>query len=223
MNFSTDTLNLIRDNLLVWGNEHMREFPWRVTRDPYAVLIAEVLLHRTKALQVLPIYVKVIERYPSVEELAKAPIEELDVLLRPLGLRWRIPLLKSMAEKLVTDFAGNIPSAAKPLMELPGVGPYISSATICFSFNIPEIILDTNTVRVIGRLTDTPISDSSRRSKKFQLMMWTLLDHQRPKLFNLALLDLAALVCLPSVPHCNICPLSEMCYFGKRTGTDLLP
>jgi A/G-specific adenine glycosylase len=217
MDFNSRAPDLLRDTLIEWGSTHMREFPWRVTRDPYAVLVAEVLLHRTKASQVLPIYMKVLERYPSIEELAKAPVEELDVLLRPLGLRWRVPLLKSMAERLLTEFEGSVPSSAELLLDLPGIGPYISSATVCFSFDSPEIILDTNTVRVLGRLTDTPVTDSSRRSREFKHMMWKLLDHQRPKSFNLALLDLAALVCLPSVPRCDICPLVKMCCYGSHT------
>jgi A/G-specific adenine glycosylase len=212
----TSEIAAVRNNLLAWGGHNLRDFPWRVTRDPYAVLVAEVLLHRTRALQVVPVYLKFITRYPDVETLAAANLEDLDRLLRPLGLRWRVPLLKDMAEQLIEAFDGQIPPSPEPLQMLPGVGPYIASATTCFAFDKPEIILDTNTVRILGRLTDTPVTDSSRRSKKFRDMMWDLIDQNHPRLFNLSLLDLAARVCTPTMPKCSSCPLKHQCYYGRR-------
>ena len=205
-----------KSNLLSWGSHNLRDFPWRVTRDPYAVLVAEVLLHRTRALQVVPVYLEFMTCYPDVETLAEASLEDLNRLLRPLGLRWRVPLLKSMAEQLIEVFEGQIPSSPEPLHTLPGVGPYIASATTCFAFDKPEIILDTNTVRILGRLTDTPVTDSSRRSKKFREMMWDFIDQSHPRLFNLSLLDLAARICTPAVPKCGNCPLKHQCCFGQR-------
>lgn len=218
MQLSEDAIvEQIRIRLLVWGEIHLRDFPWRATRDPYAVLVAEVLLHRTQALQVVPVYHELVARYPDAVAFAGAKLDDLEELLYPLGLRWRIPLLSNMAKQLKSSFNGQVPPSSDLLQTLPGVGPYIASATVCFAFDLPEIILDTNTVRILGRLVGIPINDGSRRSKKFRTLMWVLLDQRNPRLFNLSLLDLAALVCLPSVPRCVACPLVDLCAFGRSS------
>ena len=215
MRFSGGELAEIQTNMLEWARINHRCFPWRSTRNPYAVLLAEVLLHRTRAEQVVPIYQEMLKRYPDVNSLANADIEELTELLQTLGLLWRIPLLKEMACRIVDDFNGEIPPEVAKLQQLPGVGPYIAGATACFAYDQPEVILDTNTVRVLGRLTMTPVTDGSRRSKKFRTMMTSLLPKKNARLFNLGLLDLAALICRPVKPDCASCPLEKNCLYPK--------
>lgn len=217
MGLDKRTTIAIRKQLLEWENKNYRDFPWRSTQNPYEVLLAEVLLHRTRADQVVPIYQETLKQYPDINSLANATIGDLTKLLQALGLLWRIPLLKEMAQAIVEKFNGKIPADTAKLEQLPGVGPYIAGATACFAYNQPEVILDTNTVRVLGRLTMTSVTDGSRRSKKFRNMMTSLLPEKNARLFNFGLLDLAALICRPVSPDCMNCPLEKYCLYSETT------
>lgn len=223
MSFSKSRKNTIRAALLDWGKANQRQYPWRDTQDPYAILVAEVLLHRTRADQVLPVYIKLLKEYPTIQQLSRAHSKKLSDILRPLGLFWRVPLLKKMANIIALN-GGKIPPDVSWLQSLPGVGSYIAASTVSCAFNHPEPILDTNTVRILGRLTGSQVTDSSRRSRKFRKMMSELIDPEQPRAFNLALLDLAALICKPAQPECPNCPLQKSCLYGKNLGsqTDLL-
>lgn len=216
MNSRGTTYQRIREILLGWGRNHLRAYPWRETREPYHVLLAEVLLHRTRADQVVPVYHRILRRYPTIHDLAVAQPEDLADILRPLGLHWRVPLLLDMAREVVSRFGGDIPADPEKLITLPGIGPYIAAATSCFAFNRPEPILDTNTVRVLGRLFRLDVRESSRRSRKFRALMAELLDRNQPRLFNLALIDFAALICTPTKPACDRCPLQSLCLYKDR-------
>ena len=120
--------------------------------------------------------------------------------------------MHEMARYIVEECDSQIPASKEELLKLPGVGPYIASALMCFVYGKPEPVLDTNTVRVIGRLHGIRISDSSRRSKKFESIMRSYLRHGRPRDFSLSLIDLAALICTASEsPHCDRCPVREWC------------
>jgi len=219
MNSSSTTHQQIRAALLEWGRDNLRSYPWRETRDPYRILLAEVLLHRTRAIQVVPIYHRVLERYPTVYALAAARLEDLADLLRSLGLHWRVPLLHRMAREVVNRFGGTVPGNVDMLRTLPGVGLYIAAATACFAFDQPVPILDTNTVRVLSRLFRLDVQESSRKSRKFHTVMAQLLDRDQPRLFNLGLLDLAALICVPAMPACHRCPLQSSCLYGSQYAT----
>jgi len=165
------TMNILRDfpvqtlrsDLLRWWCHAKRHFPWRETRDAYRVLVAEVLLHRTRAGQVVPLYQLFLERFPNIQALAKSTPDELLRLFRSAGLRWRWKLLHAMAVDMEARFNGQIPDDFVQLTSLPGVSHYIASAERCFAFGHPEAIMDTNTVRVTGRLFGLAITDSSRR------------------------------------------------------------
>lgn len=217
------TYQRIREILLEWGRNHLRAYPWRETREPYHVLLAEVLLHRTRADQVVPVYHRILKRYPTIHNLAVAQLEDLADILRPLGLHWRVPLLLDMAREVVSRFGGDIPADPETLMTLPGIGPYIAAATSCFAFDRPEPILDTNTVRLLGRLFRLDVRESSRKSRKFRTLMTELLDRNQPRLFNLALIDLAALICTPTAPACDRCPLQSLCLYKGQPGQSCCP
>jgi A/G-specific adenine glycosylase len=204
-----------RTELIAWYRVYGRRFPWRETREPYAVLIAEVLLHRTRADQVRPLYQAFLEAYPDLNALAGAQVDALHSLLRPAGLRWRVDLLHAMAAAIRRRFDGVVPSDEKELNSLPGVGHYIAGAVRCFAYGFPDAILDTNTVRVTGRVVGLPVKDSSRRSTRFRRILEALVDLQNPRDFNFALLDLAAAICTPRDPRCTRCPLLPFCATGQ--------
>jgi A/G-specific adenine glycosylase len=194
---------------------HKRDFPWRHTSEAYHVFVAEVLLHRTRADQVVPLYLRLINRYPDVPALADAVPHELHELLRGGGLRWRVDSLLSAAQTLSGNHGGLVPRSREELEALPGVGHYIATAVRCFAYGEPEAIVDTNTVRVVARVLAIKITDGLRRNKNFRASIEALLDAERPREFNYALLDLAALVCTPRFPRCEECPILEFCSFGR--------
>jgi A/G-specific adenine glycosylase len=205
----------LRQALLSWGREHFRPLPWRLTTDPYHILIAEILLHRTQAKQVAPVYQEFIRRYPDIQTLAGADKEALRLDLYSVGLRWRVDLLHEMVQTIMKNHGGKIPRDRNTLLALPGVSQYVAGAVRCFAWNEPEALMDTNTVRVTGRLLGWEVKDSSRRSKRFRQALEALLDPAQPRAFNYALLDLAHLVCLKrQVPRCRECPIASLCHFS---------
>lgn len=206
----------LRHALLKWGAANFRPFPWRQTYDPYRILAAEILLHRTQVNQMQPVYETFLQRFPDHLSLAQASREELRQTLYPLGLRWRVDLLHAMAQEIQQRFQGRIPESKQELLSLPGVSDYIAGAVRCFAWNKPEVLLDTNTVRIVGRLLGWEVRDSSRRNSRFRQALEVLLDRENPRAFNYALLDLAHLICLKrQPPRCAECPLKQWCAFSQ--------
>jgi len=204
----------IWEEILRWGDKNMRDYPWRHSPDGYKILIAEIILHRTKADQVNMIYENFINTYPDLRSIAEAGEDKIKSDLHSLGLAWRSELLYSMSLEILEKYDGTIPRDKADLMDLPGVGHYIASAVLCFGYNLPEPVIDTNTVRVIGRIFGLKITDSSRRSKKFKKFMSDIISHGRPREFSLSLIDFASLICTAGAyPKCNICPLKDICSY----------
>jgi A/G-specific adenine glycosylase len=177
--------------------------------------MAEVMLHRTQASQVVPVYERFIAHYPDVSTLANATREELHKALRPLGLHWRIDLIHDMASDLMVRFDGKVPREKDDLLTLPGVSEYIASAVLCFGWNHPQALIDTNTVRVAGRLFGLTTKDSSRRNRHFRELIAALVDPYEPGVYHYALLDLADQVCMKRrPPECVRCPVQKLCIQG---------
>ncbi len=214
-----EQISALRQALICWGEGHFRPFPWRTTHDPYHILMAEILLHRTQVKQVVPLYERLICEYPDMPSLAAAGRDTLRAQLFSLGLHWRIDLLHEMAQQIQTGFDGLIPQGKESLLSLPGISEYIASAVRCFAWNLPEALVDTNTVRITGRLLGWPVKDSSRRNARFRQALEALVDTEQPRAFNYALLDLAHLVCLKRQPPlCSQCPLLAWCHEGSQEG-----
>lgn len=208
--------NALSEELLKWWAKNQRKFPWRKTQDPYRILISEVLLHRTKAEQVVPIYSEFIAKYPTIKDLSITSLDNIKKLLYHLGLHWRTELLHKMSVLVAKEYGGKIPSTKRELESLPGVSHYIASAVRCFAFGCPESLLDTNIVRILGRIFGIKTTDESRRSKRFQELSESILDKENTREFNYALIDLGALICRSKEPLCKPCPLNQMCKLGSR-------
>lgn len=207
---------IFRRSLTNWGRERFQSFPWRETDDPYRILVADVMLHRTQARQVLPVYEQFVDRHPDATSLARVSEEQLHDELSSLGLGWRINLIHMMAADMVNRFDGRVPKDKDDLLSLPGVGEYISSAVRCFAWNLPDPLIDTNTVRVVGRLLGLEIKDSSRRNRRFRELIAALVDREHPRNYNYALLDLAHLICHKrKTPDCPVCPVQVSCFYGR--------
>ena len=203
-------------SLRTWDAKYRRAFPWRITDNPFHILIAELMLRRTQARQVINVYNDFIAKYPDAYALATAPAEDVAHSLFSLGLAWRVSAFQQIAHALVDHYDGTVPSSYDALVALPGIGDYVASAICCFAFGQAVIIVDTNTVRVAGRLFDTPTHAESRRRKPMRKLLQMLLDREEPVVYNYAMLDLAALVCTSTNPNCSMCPLSSCCVTGQE-------
>ncbi len=180
------------------------------------MLIAELLLHRTRAENVVPVYNEFIQKIPDIEALSLKSASEIQKIAGSLGLEWRLKLMIKMAEVIVNRFRGQIPCDLEQLKQLPGVGEYIASAMLIFYCGRLLPLLDTNTVRITGRYFDLEQSDGSRKTKEFQECITYLIDPKEVSESYYALIDLGAMICKPANPECQSCPLREHCnYFNK--------
>lgn len=211
-------LRCFRRALEAWAQGSVRNFPWRRTRDPYRVLIAELMLRRTRPAQVLPVYRAFLERYPTPRALARAREGDLHRLLAPLGLRWRTRNMIGVARELVRLPRAAFRSAAA-LKRLPGVGDYVASAVQIMAFGRPETVIDTNVIRVLGRYWGRRVHPEARRERAFKELAAKCAPKRNAKLYTLALLDLGASVCTARHPHCGECPLNHGCWFARHTGS----
>ncbi|MEH2226738.1 hypothetical protein [Nostoc sp.] len=143
-NLDAAKIKWFRHHLSIWGMQNLRDFPWRQTCDSYAILVAEYLLQKTDAATVVPIYKAFLLKYPTLENLAKASIDELNELLVPLGLYFRAERLYQCARIILEQYGGKIPDSEKQLLELPGIGKYTARAICSQAFSQPLAVLDTN-------------------------------------------------------------------------------
>jgi DNA (cytosine-5)-methyltransferase 1 len=203
--------NSVRQDLLAWHKDHRRTFPWRaIGLHPWHVLMAEMCLHRTRADQVAPVFEALLRLAPTPDDMVQNAEEALAVM-RSLGLRWRAENLVAVARELVDLFDGEVPDDDLGLRMLPGVGDYVAQAVLCFGFGRRAVLLDTNTVRIVSRLN----ARDARRRWQLRLDLYQLAGTPGPDAeFNYALLDLGALICGPSRPRCDICPLRRSCVTG---------
>ena len=212
-------LSKFQDGVLQWAvPDHLRDFPWRHTQDPYRLLLSELMLRRTQARQVAPTYQNFFQRWPDLESFLQADTKALGQVLLPLGLQWRIQNILELRESL-RDL-GYIPLDYEGLLGLPGVGDYVASAVLCFSQQESRPLIDTNTVRLIGRYFGLQIHQGTRRLKSFRQLAASLVPRAvaSASAYHYGLLDLAATICRPLRPLCPECPLSAECQTLKMEG-----
>jgi len=198
-----------RHLIKAWGKDNLRHYPWRRTHDPYKVAVAELMLRRTQAEQVVPTYERFIKRYPSADALGRADAEETRAMLRRLGLQWRAENILSFGSHVVRRFNGQVPTEDSALRSLPGVGEYVSAAVRCFALGQAVPVIDTNTVRVIGRVFGISTEGEARRRKAMKEAAKGCVDPEEPRSYNLALIDFASAVCTARAPSHERCPFSR--------------
>lgn len=203
--------------LLKWFKSNRRSFPWRKAKDPYQVLIAEIMLQRTKANQVAPVYLGFIREFPTIIDLKAATEREIQRYFVRLGLLWRANRVKQMAKVIVERFDGKIPSDRDQLLSIPSIGDYMADAVLAFAFGKDVAVVDSNVCRVVGRVFGIDWKKEARRKPVFRKIPERLLPKSRAKEFNWAIIDLASLICLPRNPKCSECPLRMLCRFASRS------
>ncbi|HEY7352026.1 MAG TPA: A/G-specific adenine glycosylase [Terriglobales bacterium] len=195
-----------RESLLAWYDSNRRDLPWRKTRDPYRIWISEIMLQQTRVAAVLPRYKRFLLKFPSLIQLAEAPIEDVLAEWSGLGYYRRARNLHAAAQVIAFKHAGEFPRTSPELRELPGIGRYTAAAIASMACNEPVAVLDGNVERVLRRLLGIAKStnESWNSAQEF-------LDRSRPGEFNQAMMELGATVCLPARPLCAECPVRRFC------------
>jgi A/G-specific adenine glycosylase len=194
--------------LLRWYARHHRTLPWRQTKDPYRILVSEVMLQQTQVSRVIPKYREFIRAYPSLDALARASTRAVRELWYPLGYNIRPRRLRDIARSAVHRFGGRLPSTREELLSLKGIGPYTVGAMLTFAFGKPAPIVDTNVRRVLRRVFfgGKPVPEA---------VLWQLSSALLPPSdgydFNQAIMELGATVCRARTPACPKCPMRPLC------------
>ncbi|GIU99215.1 MAG: hypothetical protein KatS3mg014_0831 [Actinomycetota bacterium] len=195
--------------LLRWGRRNRRDFPWRSETDPFRILVAEVLLQRSRGKTVAGVYRTVFERWPDARALARAPVRSIRAVIRPLGLVGRAETLRALARAVVER--GGVPRTVEGLLELPGVGPYAAHATLAVAFGKRVPTVDGVTARVYRRFFGLPEGRPASTDPELWRLVEEVTPARRVREWNWAVLDLASSVCLPRRPRCPECPLRAYC------------
>jgi DNA (cytosine-5)-methyltransferase 1 len=204
----------LQKSLLRWFDKNQRTFPWRQTRDPYRVLIAEKLLQQTAARDsVVTAYEKIITKYPNWNALARASRRVLKDIVTPLGFTYRADELMKLARAVVRRHKGDVPSRIETLLTLPGIGHYSARAVLSFVFDQPIAIVDTNVARFLVRYFGLKqrLSKNPARDRRLHKVADALIPLDRSRDFNLAMLDLCGAYCKARRPQCGSCPVRTGC------------
>ncbi len=208
----SDRLRAFQRRLLAWYRINQRDLPWRKTRDPYKILVSEIMLQQTQVDRVIPKYHEFLKRYPTVHTLARARRSELRRVWYPLGYNVRPLRLKQIAQRTVRDHDGKIPDSYDGLLAMDGIGRYTAGAVLSFAFERDAPILDTNVARLLSRYFRV---HAARAKGKRLRRLWRLAEQVIPKGkgydINQAMMDFGATICTARAPACPTCALRRAC------------
>jgi A/G-specific adenine glycosylase len=202
--FTAPQIRRFRRRLLDWFAREQRTLPWRGERDPYRILVSEIMLQQTRVAVVEERYKLFLKQFPTTEKLARARAQTVLAAWSGLGYYRRAKSLHAAAMRV--EEAGAFPCSASELLQLPGVGRYTAAAVSSIAYGEPAAVVDGNVKRVLSRLTGSKLKEEDYWS-----VANALLDPERPGDFNQAMMELGALVCLPGQPHCARCPVVALC------------
>lgn len=195
----------LNTKILRWYRANTRNLPWRRTRDPYRILVSEIMLQQTQVSRVEEKYPLFLRRFPTIRALAQAQTSDVIRAWQGIGYNRRAIYLKQIALSVIQSHRGRIPREKEDLLRLPGIGPYTAHAILAFAFGKREPVVDTNVRRILRRLTGEGLLSNEWEVAR------SLLPGTSSSEWNQALMDLGALVCVSRSPRCNICPASDEC------------
>jgi A/G-specific adenine glycosylase len=203
---------LFRRRLLDWYRRNGRDLPWRRTRDPYHILVSEVMLQQTQVDRVVPKYEEWLGKFPTLEALATANEADVTETWRPLGYNIRPRRLHAIAKESVAKYGGELPGDQETLLSFKGIGAYTAGAVLSFAFGQRAAILDTNVARVLFRIF---VGKGDPKSHAMKKHLWTVsaavLPHKQVFDFNQALMDFGATHCRARKPKCPTCSMKGFC------------
>ena len=220
---TTEQRDRIAQNLLAWYRVHKRDLPWR-GGSAYAVWVSEIMLQQTQVATVIPFFLRFMARFPTIESLASAPIDDVLQQWAGLGYYARARNLHRAAQKVVAEYGGRVPDSADAIERLPGIGRYTAGAILSIAYNVPRPLVDANVIRVLSRLFGLR---GDPKSTANQAMLWSLAEQLVPAAspgdFNQGLMELGALICRPDDPLCEQCPLLTDCVAGSSPDPTTVP
>jgi len=203
-----------REALAGWFDRYGKDYPWRRTCEPFAILVSEVMLQQTQISTVLGrgFYQRFLAAFPDVHSLAIAEDEPLLKAWEGLGYYRRARMLRETARAVIQEHGGKFPQEMESLLKLPGIGRYTAEALRAFAFGLPSAVVDGNVARVLSRLMDFSGNIDDTAGQK-QMWEWAevLADPLRPRIYNSALMELGQTICRPGVPDCLSCPVASFC------------
>ncbi|MBW1775769.1 MAG: A/G-specific adenine glycosylase [Deltaproteobacteria bacterium] len=214
----------IAKQVIGWYAKHQRPLPWRKTRDPYAIWISEVMLQQTQVETVVPYYRRFLSKFPDVGVLAKTRLQAVLKVWENLGYYSRARHIHEAAKEIMERHNGRIPDSMEELRRLPGIGPYIAAAILCFAFGRQVPTVEANVNRVLCRLFGirTPLEHTRTRKRIYDVAV-SLVPKKKASYFNQGLMDLGATICTPRKPACSQCPLVRHCQALKSGIQEELP
>lgn len=217
-------LHRFRKNLLSWFHREQRDLPWRRTRDPYRIWVSEIMLQQTQVAMVIPYYRNFLRQFPSLRQLAEAPLSKVFAAWAGLGYYSRARNLHRAAKTIVKKHRGVFPRDYNAVHALPGIGRYTAGAILSIAFGQPYAVVDGNVERVLGRVLALR---GDLKSSPFQKKLWALAEELLPKKapsdFNQGMMELGATVCLPREPECARCPVQRLCEAHRRNIENEIP
>jgi A/G-specific adenine glycosylase len=222
--FTPRSLAAFRKRLLAWFGKHRRDLPWRASRDPYRIWVAEIMLQQTRIAAVLPYYDRFLKNFPTVESLARAPQEKVLRLWSGLGYYRRARNLHRAAREIVARHGRMFPRTVEAALALPGIGHYTAAAVLSIAYDVPLAVLDGNVARVLARLG--AVRGDLRDPKRWRRLggrAQQLLATRAPGDWNQALMELGEVICTPQSPRCGACPVSRWCRAYSMKLTDRIP
>lgn len=213
-----------QQDLLSWYEQEKRSLPWRETGDPYRIWVSEIMLQQTRVDTVIPYYERFMERFPTIEDLAEADLEEVYRLWEGLGYYSRAKNLHLAVREVKEQYGGVVPDTPEEIHKLKGIGPYTAGAILSIAYNLPEPAVDGNVMRVLSRifLIEEDITKGKTR-KIFEELVRKIIAKEDPSSFNQALMELGALICTPKSPKCIGCPVYSHCGAVKEGRQEELP
>lgn len=213
-----DTVARIRRRLLRWGKTNGASYPWRDETNPWLSLAVEILLQRTRASQVLPVYLEFRDKYPTAASLVSAGPTGVREYTNRLGLHWRGDLLYKAAQA-VSESGGAPPESVGALRRIPGVGPYTAAAWLSLHRKKRAAIVDSNVSRWLSRMIGLPYERDPRHIRWVNELADCLTPRRGFRDYNYAVLDFTMAVCTPRVPRCGDCPIRQYCWYGGNVAT----
>jgi A/G-specific adenine glycosylase len=216
-----ETLAMVRGALLEWFARHGRDLPWRHTRDPYRIMVSEIMLQQTQVDRVVPKYKAFLELFPSLAALAAAPTAEVIRAWTGLGYNRRAVNMQRAAQAVTELHAGRFPSDLAELLKLPGIGPYTAGAIACFAFEQDVAFMDTNIRRVVQRLLVGPEESAPASEAQLLALAREAVPPGQGWVWNQAIMELGALICTAATPACWRCPVQLYCRsYAERRAAD---